>query len=52
VVDLGPTLSRGWRELSITLRRAGDDRNATQAALRAVQLDPSNDANLAALSPG
>jgi len=52
VVDLGPTLSRNWRELAITLRRAGEDLAATQAALRAVQLDPSNDANLAALSPG
>jgi hypothetical protein len=51
VVDLGPTLSRSWRELALTLRRDGQTRAATQAALRAVQLDPTNDANLAALSP-
>jgi O-antigen ligase len=51
VVDLGPTLSRGWRELALTLRRDGQAVAATQAALRAVQLDPTNDANIAALSP-
>jgi tetratricopeptide (TPR) repeat protein len=51
VVALGPTLAAPWRELAVTLRRAGDERAAEQAALHAVRLDPSNDANLAALSP-
>jgi hypothetical protein len=50
VIELArPEDDRPWRELAETLRAAGDVEGAREAALRAVAIDPFDDANLALL---
>lgn len=51
-VEASPRKSRAWNNLGYAWRMAGDDRQARQAYLRALQLDPANvqaRANLMAL---
>lgn len=48
-VDLDPNSSEGYRILSQALGRSGDTEGAVQAALRSVQLAPSNADNLNSL---